>query len=809
MSTSGMAKNLADRLEALSGYRHVFSPNDPQAHLNPVAFSHLRINVGGLPYHVLSRICAAGLDYTQRSNKFVHHVVLDRKELVAGGPAAVLATRDFMQSAWEGEPRVVGVGRPPPAAPAPAAICRTWQRVAGDAGWAGVLAESAAGPSSRVAALIFEPGTDTLALVAEALALLPPALRWQVTFSTYYTKLPPEVECQWRFVLAGSPEAKALARSPQTLTIDLSSPLGRAPDGPWAEAARTGEALALPSAEVMKPAAQAPLVPMAQPIDAADAGAELLDVDWASTGRRGVGMPRLRGEVIPRERTGITWWVALAGVVAVASTTLIGVSLIAIRFLNNPAPVELATAKTASGGDTTKKHPQIESPDGSPGANAAKGAAVARNGKTQDASSDDKMARKTATRQGADSVDAPRDEAGEETTTPSDEKKKLEETIRDFVAGKKSAPKTTPTIDAGKGPTPGENLHSPSSPIAGDGASMPKHVSASPLPENLLGKQDQLELHALPAVPDIDYAPNANKGEEPDTPVTQQSVAQLYGNESALKDWKFVLRPLMASDSLTSKFEVIMVSLSPSELKKPKLRVAQFTLSEPIEFRWLSPKTIQAKQDFEHLRNCILGVNSPQGFRGLILREPDLAPPFRIDLKKREGHVPIKVKWPPDADLFLDIKLPEAWLKQGYRRTNTEATSVVFQSVQSQYLPILAFRLEEKGASSVSLHWTCAIMDGKQDITRRIIKDLEKKSEMLHADIQKMINENERANAARIEAKRGEVRGLEAKLKRYDDLKQENVLFTVSTKVAGFSLSLTKAEPTNAEDSAASETKSF
>src|SRR3954463_12353575 len=81
LSSAGMAKNLADRLEALSGYRHVFAANDPQAHLNPVVHSHLRINVGGAAYHILSRICAAGLDYTQRSNKFAHHVVLDLKEL--------------------------------------------------------------------------------------------------------------------------------------------------------------------------------------------------------------------------------------------------------------------------------------------------------------------------------------------------------------------------------------------------------------------------------------------------------------------------------------------------------------------------------------------------------------------------------------------------------------------------------------------------------------------------------------------------------------------------------------------------------
>ena len=107
-----MAKNLADRLEALSGYRHVFSANDPNTHLNPIVFSHLRITVGGKPYHLLSRVCDAGLDYTQRSNKFAHHVVLDQKELIAAGPAALLAAPGFMELEWEGEPRVVGIGAP-------------------------------------------------------------------------------------------------------------------------------------------------------------------------------------------------------------------------------------------------------------------------------------------------------------------------------------------------------------------------------------------------------------------------------------------------------------------------------------------------------------------------------------------------------------------------------------------------------------------------------------------------------------------------------------------------------------------------
>ena len=70
-------------------------------------------------------------------------------------------------------------------------VCRTWQQLTGDAGWGGVLAETAAGPSSRQAVLVFQPGMDMLPLLAESLALLPAELRWRVSFSTYFTKLPP------------------------------------------------------------------------------------------------------------------------------------------------------------------------------------------------------------------------------------------------------------------------------------------------------------------------------------------------------------------------------------------------------------------------------------------------------------------------------------------------------------------------------------------------------------------------------------------------------------------------------------------
>jgi hypothetical protein len=348
MSTSGMAKNLADRLEALSGYRHVFPPNDPQTHLNPVVFSHLRITVGGKPLHVLSRISAAGLDYTQRSNKFAHHIVLDANERIAAGPAAVLAVPGFMESSWQGDPRIVPLGRKVAQASAEPGICQHWQQVTGDAGWGGVLAGAASGDGSRVAAIIFQPGTDTLALVAEALSLLPPPVRWRVTFSTYYTKLPPEVECQWRFVLAGSPEAKALERSPNVLAINLCIPLGRAPDGSLVGAARTGVVPkpAVTEIETLEPSPGKVSAPYAQPIHGIPAPQMLsaLEEDAFGASLPGQGTllplpPRLRKQNARRP-----FWVPV-----IATTVLIGIVVgvgvfASIQFLSNRAKKEVASA---------------------------------------------------------------------------------------------------------------------------------------------------------------------------------------------------------------------------------------------------------------------------------------------------------------------------------------------------------------------------------------------------------------------------------------------------------------------------------
>lgn len=248
--TRGMSTNLMQQLESLSGYRQLYSTQDRNAAFNPVVFSHLLLTVAGRRCHVLSRISDAGADYTGRSNKFAHHIVLDAAELPTGGPAWLLARDGFMRSQWNAEPCLLPTGPAIPSGDSPLRICHAWQQVTGDAGWAGVLAETAAKTPARQAVLVYQPGTDMLALLAEALSLLPKELRWGVSLCTYFTKLPTGVSCQWRCVADGTPEAAAARRGlPATLVLDLCRPLGQAMGGPLVEAARTGKMpAAVPSA---------------------------------------------------------------------------------------------------------------------------------------------------------------------------------------------------------------------------------------------------------------------------------------------------------------------------------------------------------------------------------------------------------------------------------------------------------------------------------------------------------------------------------------------------------------------------------
>ncbi len=239
-SSRNMSKPLAERLESLSGYRHLFAPGDAR---NPVTYSHVILTIASKRYHVLSRIADAGYDYSKRSNKIAHHIALTQQETVTAGPVCLLRQQDFMETVWSGEPHFFEVDRVISEERCEPRVCETWQHITGDAGWGGVLAETVWSKAQTEVYVIYKEGMDILGLMLESQALLPEQSRWMATFTTNFTKLPPHVECRWRCVLETSEEVSKIRRMQHVTVFDLSHPLGTPPTGAAVDAARSGQVI--------------------------------------------------------------------------------------------------------------------------------------------------------------------------------------------------------------------------------------------------------------------------------------------------------------------------------------------------------------------------------------------------------------------------------------------------------------------------------------------------------------------------------------------------------------------------------------
>ena len=264
-STAGMPANLVSLLESLSGYRHLADPGSPSAAQNPVVHNHLKIRLGGRSLQVLSRVADAGLDYSGRSNKIAHHVVLSAVKLPICGPASVQVQAGFHEDGWTDEPHLIDHPRALPSRKTSPVVCRYWQEVTEDAGWGGVLAERLLRSRDNEQWIIYPLGVDPLRLLEETLALLPPDLRWQITYTTFYTKLPPGIDCRVRWVVDGTPEAQQLRKRYQLQALDLCDRIPAPPEGALTTAARTGSL-----AEVRQTATRKKSVPLESSVVLAD-----------------------------------------------------------------------------------------------------------------------------------------------------------------------------------------------------------------------------------------------------------------------------------------------------------------------------------------------------------------------------------------------------------------------------------------------------------------------------------------------------------------------------------------------------------
>lgn len=261
--TRTMPPVLIERLESLSGYRHLEIGTSVTGR-NPVVRSHTILRLGGETYHVLSRICDAGRDYSGRSNRFAYHLVLRPQELAPAGPAVLLRTPGLLREQWDGQVCLIPHEKEIPKVTAQCKPCTSWERAWGDAGWAGVLVQKFLNDSQKNVYFVYPAEVDILKLFEEAIALLPESLRWKVTFSTFDQGLREGVPCRWRAVPEHAPEASEILHRRGLEIWDLRQKRGPAPASPEVLAAREGRQIEHPAPQTIS--ASLPEAPAPRPI---------------------------------------------------------------------------------------------------------------------------------------------------------------------------------------------------------------------------------------------------------------------------------------------------------------------------------------------------------------------------------------------------------------------------------------------------------------------------------------------------------------------------------------------------------------
>jgi hypothetical protein len=231
-STFGMAHNLATLLEKLTAYNHAYKHLEKKVDDHPVNYVHYTTMLGGTRYHILGHVSNAPLDHTNRSNKLAHLVAFDESEIdpsnTAGPAAEALAIENnhLWRRKWDphDQPSILRNDERitlPVAELTDPASCETWKQVTGNAKWAAELVNR--GGDQPVPIIFSDSQKDhCLKLVAEALSLIPPQQRWDVTFSTYFSSsLPTKVKCRWQFLLDTTELGKKARRSLRVKAIDL------------------------------------------------------------------------------------------------------------------------------------------------------------------------------------------------------------------------------------------------------------------------------------------------------------------------------------------------------------------------------------------------------------------------------------------------------------------------------------------------------------------------------------------------------------------------------------------------------------
>ncbi|HNO78108.1 MAG TPA: hypothetical protein PKN33_08605 [Phycisphaerae bacterium] len=243
--TKGMPAWLVESLERLSGYSQSSQSKGTGGESPRIVYRFAILQRGNSAVRVLSRIAPCSPDYSGRSNRIAHHIMLPGQSLSPAGPVSLLGQSSLFRQEWTEAPKLLEAVEGLPNQEVVARPCNTWQNLTGDAGWAGWLLHSWIKRPSGPLYLRHPENWPILDLLNEVTALVPPPARWKLTFSTAVSgEVDPGITCALRCVPSSTASPVAIPGMMDANTIDL---VARAslPECEYANNARAGRVITL------------------------------------------------------------------------------------------------------------------------------------------------------------------------------------------------------------------------------------------------------------------------------------------------------------------------------------------------------------------------------------------------------------------------------------------------------------------------------------------------------------------------------------------------------------------------------------
>ncbi|MEI6674629.1 MAG: hypothetical protein WCO57_05585 [Verrucomicrobiota bacterium] len=302
-----------------------------------IIHSHRRITAGSNRFHLLSRICDAGSDYTGRTNHIAHHLVVTPEEAARAAargitPADVLRQFDWL-SEWSGAARFFEIAAEvvlDSFEPNGLLSSRqTWNSTTGYPAHARLLACDGA---PRTGVIIASENTNRLALMAEALAEFG-SQSWSKAFTTSLETTDELSNLEW-IVTTPAGFAEIQPRCGSRTIFDLCKPHTLpVPVVPDPVVAAKAQLVNAPTPAPRQHAQKPPLVNVPAPI-AGDSGTRLVQVSISTEGSK---VTKSNDKLAKPAQHKKTQFILVAGVVAIAAI----VGLLVSYIISGDKPIEI------------------------------------------------------------------------------------------------------------------------------------------------------------------------------------------------------------------------------------------------------------------------------------------------------------------------------------------------------------------------------------------------------------------------------------------------------------------------------------